>query len=90
MDDKITWLGVWASQWRPPLGLSEHKHCNNPATTVIQTARSKMVVSLRGSMGTGKKKDDPSIGRVWAAGFHHDTARSRLARVFKLMNHLFL
>jgi len=39
MDDKITWLGVWASQWRPPLGLSEHKHCNNPATTVIQTAR---------------------------------------------------
>jgi hypothetical protein len=29
-----------------------------------------------------------STGRVWAAGFHHVTARSRLARVFKLTNHL--
>ena len=39
MDDKISWLGGWASQWRPPQGLSEHKHCDNAATTVIRTAR---------------------------------------------------
>ena len=49
-----------------------------------------MVASLRGSVGTGTKDDESSNGRVWAAGFHHVTARSRLARVFKLMKHLFL
>jgi uncharacterized protein YifE (UPF0438 family) len=37
----------------------------------------------------GKKEDESSIGRVWAAGFHHVTARSRLARVLKLTNRLF-
>jgi hypothetical protein len=30
------------------------------------------------------------IGRIWAAGFHHVTARSRLARGLKLVNRLFL
>jgi len=49
-----------------------------------------MVASLRGSVGTGTTEDESSIGRVWAAGFHHVTARSRLARVFKFMNPLFL
>jgi len=39
MDDKISWLGGWSSQWRPPQGPSEHKHCDNVATTVIRTAR---------------------------------------------------
>ena len=39
MDYAKSWLGGWASQWRPPQGLSEHKHCDNVATTVIQTAR---------------------------------------------------
>jgi hypothetical protein len=39
MDDKISWLGGWASQWRPPQGLSEQIHCDNAATTVIRTAR---------------------------------------------------
>jgi len=41
MDDKISWLGgwVWASQWHPPQGLSDHKYCDNAATTVIQTVR---------------------------------------------------
>ena len=48
------------------------------------------MTSLRGIVGTGVKKDESNTGRVWAAGFHHVTARSRLARVFKLMNHLFL
>jgi len=49
-----------------------------------------MVASLRGSVGTGTKEDDSSTGRVWAAGFHHVTARSSLARVLKLMDCLFL
>ena len=49
-----------------------------------------MVESLRESVGTGTKVDESSTGRVWAAGFHHVTARSRLARVLKLMNRLFL
>jgi hypothetical protein len=37
----------------------------------------------------GIKDDESSTGRVWAAGFHHVTARSRLERVLKLMNYLF-
>jgi hypothetical protein len=35
------------------------------------------------------KEDESSTGRVWAAGFYHVMARSRLARVFKLMNNIF-
>jgi len=49
-----------------------------------------MVASLRGNVSTGTKEDESSTGRVWAAGFYHVTVRSRLARVFKLMNRLFL
>jgi hypothetical protein len=45
---------------------------------------------LRGSVGTGAKEDESRTGRVWAAVFHHVTARSRLAGVLKLMNCLFL
>jgi hypothetical protein len=37
-------------------------------------------------VGTGEKEDESSTGRVWAAGFHHVSAPSRLARVLKLMN----
>jgi len=48
------------------------------------------VASLRGSVGPGTKQDESSNGRVWAAGIHHVTAHSRLARVFNLMNRLFL
>jgi hypothetical protein len=43
------------------------------------------VASLPGSVGTGTKGDESIAGRVWAAGFHHVRARSRLARVLKLM-----
>jgi len=39
------------------------------------------VASLRGSVGMGTKEDESSTERVWAAGFHHITARSRLARI---------
>jgi hypothetical protein len=45
---------------------------------------------VRGSVGTGAKEDESITGRVWAAVFHHVTARSRLAGVLKLMNRLFL
>ena len=48
-----------------------------------------MVAILRGSVGTGTKEDESSTGRVWATGFHHVTARSRLARVLKITNCLF-
>jgi hypothetical protein len=45
---------------------------------------------LRGSVSTGAKEDESSTGRVWAAVFHYVMARSRLARVLKVMNLLFL
>jgi hypothetical protein len=38
----------------------------------------------------GAKDDESSTGSVWAARFHHVTARCRLARVLKLLNRLFL
>jgi hypothetical protein len=44
----------------------------------------------RFSVGTGTKEVESSTGHVWAAGFHHVTARSRLAGVLKLMKLLFL
>ena len=51
--------------------LAEHKHCDNAATNSnSEKARSRMVASLRGSVGTGTKVDESSTGRVWAAGFH--------------------
>jgi hypothetical protein len=36
------------------------------------------------------KEDESSTGRIWAAEFCHVTARSRLARVLKFINPLFL
>jgi hypothetical protein len=65
--------------------------CDNAATNSnSENARSRMVASLRGSVGAGTKEDESSTGRVWAAGFHHVTACSRVARALKLMNRLFL
>ena len=55
-----------------------------------ENARSRMVASLRESMGKGTKGDESSTGLVWAVGFHHVRARSRLAVVLILMNRLFL
>jgi hypothetical protein len=45
---------------------------------------------LQGSMSMGAKEDESSIGRVWAAGFHHVTACACLAHILKLIDHLFL
>jgi len=49
-----------------------------------------MVASLWGSFGTGTKEVESSTGCIWAAEFHNVTARSRLARVLKVMNRLIL
>ena len=71
--------------------LSEHKQCDNMATSKnSENARSTMVASLRGSVGMGTKEDESSNGCGWDPGFHHVIARSHLARVLKLMNHLLL
>jgi hypothetical protein len=37
-------------------------------------------------VATGTKEVDSSTAHVWAAGFHHVAALSRLSRVLKLMN----
>jgi hypothetical protein len=42
------------------------------------------------SVGMGTKEDESSTRSVRAAGFHHVTARSHLARVLKLVNRLFI
>jgi len=55
-----------------------------------KNTRSRMVASLPGSDGTGTKEDESSTGRVWAARFHHITARSRLPCVLKRMSRLFI
>jgi hypothetical protein len=39
---------------------------------------------LRGSVSTGAKEDESSTGRVWAAGFHRVTVRSRLGGRFEI------
>jgi hypothetical protein len=41
-------------------------------------------------VSTGANEDGSSTGRVWAAGFHHVMARSRLALVLKRIKRLFL
>ena len=71
--------------------LSEHKRCDNAATNSnSENARSRMVARLRGRVGMGTKEDESSTVTVWAAGFQHVTARSRMARVLKPMNRVFL
>jgi hypothetical protein len=45
-----------------------------------------MEVSSAESVSSGAKGDKSSTGRVWAAGFHHGTDRSRLEGVLKLKN----
>jgi hypothetical protein len=44
---------------------------------------------LRESVRTGEKDDESSNGSVWAAGFHHVMARSRLASVWNLQTTYF-
>jgi len=56
----------------------------------IKNARSRLVASLQGSVGMVTKEDESTTGCIWAAGFHHVTARSCLVCVLELMNCLFL
>jgi len=71
--------------------LKTNSASDNAATNSnSKNARSRMVASLRGRVGTGTEEGESSNGRVWAAGFHRVTVRCRLARVSKLMNLLFL
>jgi hypothetical protein len=45
---------------------SEYKNCNNAATNSnSENARSRIVASLRGSLGTGTKEDELSIRHVF-------------------------
>jgi hypothetical protein len=70
--------------------LSEHKHRDNMATNSnSENATSRMVASLRGNVSMGTKEDESCTWQVWAAGFHHVTAHSRLARVLKITNRFF-
>jgi len=56
--------------------LSENEHCDNAATNSnSESAKSRMVASLRGSMGTGTKEKESSTGQIRAASFHHVMAR---------------
>jgi len=74
--------------------LSEHKFCDNVVTRSNSNAGGKFflfwVVGRGGSVSTWTKEDESSTGRIWAAGFYLITARSRLARILKLMKCLFL
>jgi hypothetical protein len=45
---------------------------------------------MQGSVSTGVKEDESSIGHIWDARFYHVIARSRLERVLNLMNRIFL
>jgi hypothetical protein len=45
---------------------------------------------LQGSVSMATQEDESSTGHVQADGHQRVMARSRLARVLKLMNHLFL
>jgi hypothetical protein len=93
MDDKISWLGGWTTEWRPPQRLSEQKHCDKAATTVIRTARTLEAEwwQVCGEAWVrGKRKMNQVLSAVGFAGFHHVTAPSRLARILKLMNRSFV
>jgi hypothetical protein len=56
----------------------------------VRTLEAEWWQVLRGSVSTGAKEDESSTGRVWAAGFHHVKARSRLAGVLKPTNRSFI
>jgi hypothetical protein len=74
-----------------PFFLLLSEHCDNAATNSnSENARSRMLASLPGSVGTRTKEDESSTGRFSATGFHHITVRSRLEHVLKLMNSAFL
>jgi hypothetical protein len=64
-------------------------HCTctvYPLSLVRMTVRDSDVLAWV----RGQRKMSQELGGVWAAGFHRVTVRSRLARVLKHTNRLFL
>jgi hypothetical protein len=59
-------------------------------TQTARTLEAEWRQVLWESVCTGTKEDESSTGSVWAAGFHHVTARSLMACVLKFMKCLFL
>jgi hypothetical protein len=57
---------------------------------IARTLEAEWRQVLLESVSTGAKEDESSTRHVWAAGFHHVTARSCLARILKLMDSLVL
>jgi hypothetical protein len=54
-----------------------------------ENGRNRMEASYVGKcVCVGTKEDESSTGRVWVPGFHHVRARSRLAGILKIINHL--
>jgi hypothetical protein len=49
------------------------------------TVQAELRQVLQGSMGMGVKEAESSTGSVWAAGFRHVTAHSRLEHILKIM-----
>jgi hypothetical protein len=60
------------------------------ANSNSKNAGSRMKASLQGNVSRGTKEDESSTWDVWAAGFHHVMAGSRLACILKITNRLFL
>jgi plasmid stability protein len=56
----------------------------------LRTLEAERRQVLRASVSTGEKEDELNTGRVWAAGFNHDTASSHLGHILKLINRLFI
>jgi hypothetical protein len=56
----------------------------------VRTLEAEWRKMLQGSVSTGTEEEESSTERDLAAGFHYVTARSRLARVLKLMNRLYI
>jgi hypothetical protein len=63
-----------------------HNASNSPTN---ENARRGIGSHSAGKFGYGVKEDESNIGGVWAAGFHHVTARSILTRVLKLIKSFF-
>jgi hypothetical protein len=57
---------------------------------IVKTLEAEWKQVLQGNMSKETKENESRTGFVWADGFHHLTAHSRLVHVLKLMYHLFL
>ena len=86
----ITTLTLWAIITVNKVYLNTNTVIMRQLMGTARTVEAEWRQVLREIVGTRTKEGESSNGRVWAAGFHHVTAHSRLARALKLMNRLFL